>query len=285
MAEVILYMSANTHFIQLKNGITLPYAEQGDPSGTPVIFLHGVTDSHRSFDLLMEHMPERFRAIAVTQRGHGDASKPDSGFGPEELAEDLRLFMDSLKIDSAVIVGHSMGSFAAQRFAAENPERLKGLVLIGSFSTCSNNEGVKEFVENVIKPLTDPVPVEVAAMFQSETYAKELPRWFEDMVVSESLKAPARVWKEACITMIDTDHSSLLRRIKQNTLLLWGDHDSFFPADEQERLLMLVPAARLEIYQGVGHAPHWEDPERAGANIVSYIEEIALTRSIPSALS
>src|SRR5690606_27073119 len=109
-----LYMSANTHFIQLKNGMTLPYAEQGDPTGTPVIFLHGVTDSHRSFDLLMEHMPERFRSIAVTQRGHGDGSKPDSGFGPEELAEDLRLFMDALKIHSAVIVGHSMGSFAAQ---------------------------------------------------------------------------------------------------------------------------------------------------------------------------
>jgi non-heme chloroperoxidase len=267
-------MKKDTHYIELKNGITLPYVDKGDPSGTPVVFLHGVTDSHNSFDLILEHIPHEIRAIAVTQRGHGDASKPESGYGPAELANDLKLFLAAMKIDSAFIVGHSMGSFAAQRFAAENHEQVSGLVLIGSFATCADNDGIKEFVEAVVKPLNDPIPVEIAAGFQSGTYSKRLPGWFEELVVSECLKAPARVWKEACMSMIETDHSTLLANITAKTLLLWGSQDAFFSVNEQERLLSLIPDARLKIYDGVGHAPHWEDPKRAGEDILSLVKEI-----------
>lgn len=267
-------MNENTHFIELKNGITLPYVEQGDPSGTPIIFLHGVTDSHRSFDLLREHIPDEFRAIAVTQRGHGDASKPASGYSSADLAEDLKLFMRALRIESAFIVGHSMGSFVAQRFAAENPEMVRGLVVIGSFPTCADNESVKQFVDAVVRPLTDPIPREVAADFQAGTYSKSLPSWFEELVVNESLKAPARVWKEACLSMIEADHSTLLKNIKAKTLLLWGSEDAFFSVDDQERLLSLIPDAWLNIYDGIGHTPQWEDPKRTAADILTLVAQI-----------
>lgn len=272
-------MNENTHSTELKNGITLPYVEQGDPSGTPIIFLHGVTDSHRSFDLIREHIPREFRAIAVTQRGHGDASKPASGYSSAELAGDIKLFMRALRIESAFIVGHSMGSFVAQRFAAENPEMVRGLVLIGSFATCADNEGVKQFVDTVVKPLTDPIPREVAADFQAGTYSKSLPSWFEELVVNESLKAPARVWKEACLSMIDTDHSELLKSIKAKTLLLWGSEDAFFSVDDQERLLSLIPDARLNIYDGTGHTPQWENPTRTAADILNHIAQITAKTS------
>ncbi len=267
-------MNENTHSIELKNGSTLPYVEQGDPSGTPIIFLHGVTDSHRSFDLIREHIPSEFRAIAITQRGHGDASKPASGYSSAELAGDVKLFMRAMRIESAFIVGHSMGSFVAQRFAAENPEMVRGLVLIGSFATCADNEGVKQFVDAVVRPLTDPIPREVAADFQAGTYSKSLPSWFEELVVNESLKAPARVWKEACLSMIDTDHSELLKTIKAKTLLLWGSEDAFISVDDQERLLSLIPDAWLTIDDGTGHSPHWEDPTRTVNDILAFVAQV-----------
>ncbi len=268
-------MSDNAHFIELNNGITLPYVEQGDPSGTPVILLHGVTDSHRSFDLIREHIPTDYRSIAITQRGHGEASKPDTGYWPDHFAGDLKLFMEAMRMESAFIVGHSMGSFAAQRFAADNPEMVRGLVLIGSFTTCRDNEGVKDFVKQAVMPLTDPIPFEAAAAFQSGTYATLLPDWFVEMVINESIKAPSRVWKEACISMIDTDHSTLLTQIKARTLLMWGSRDSFFSVDEQEQLLSHIPRAWLKIYDGAGHSPHWEDPQRAADDIVKFVQEIA----------
>ena len=59
--------------------IKLPYVEQGDVTGVPVVMLHGVTDSWRSFEHVLPHLPADIRPISLTQRGHGDAPKTDSG--------------------------------------------------------------------------------------------------------------------------------------------------------------------------------------------------------------
>src|SRR3712207_4230490 len=94
--------------VELPNGVKLPYVEQGDPSGVPVVLLHGVTDSWRSFEPVLPHLPASIHAYALTQRGHGDAERPASGYRPQDLAADVAAFMDALGLESAVIVGHSM---------------------------------------------------------------------------------------------------------------------------------------------------------------------------------
>jgi pimeloyl-ACP methyl ester carboxylesterase len=76
----------------------LPYVEQGDADGVPVVLLHGVTDSWRSFEPVLPHLPDSIRAIAVTQRGHGDAPKPESGYLIEDLAGDVVALMDELQL-------------------------------------------------------------------------------------------------------------------------------------------------------------------------------------------
>src|SRR5687768_3405964 len=60
----------------LSTGVTLPFVEQGDPAGMPVVLLHGLTDSWQSFAPVLPFLPASIRAFAVTQRGHGDADRP-----------------------------------------------------------------------------------------------------------------------------------------------------------------------------------------------------------------
>ncbi len=257
---------------ELSGGVKLPYVERGDASGVPVIFLHGVTDSLRSFDLLLPQLPESVHSFAVTQRGHGDATRPETGYIASDFAADLAEFMDFVGLQSAVIVGHSMGSFNAQRFAIDYPERVLGLVLIGSFTTCKDNQGVIEFVENGVRPLTDPIPREFAAEFQQSTFAKPIPPEFFEMVVNESLKVPARVWKAALEGVTITDNSDELGKIKAPTLIIWGELDAYFPRSEQEKLVDKIADSELVIYTEVGHTPHWEQPEKVAADIVDFIE-------------
>ena len=107
--------------IQLNNQLSLPYAEQGDYSGTTLILLHGYADSWRSFERLLIHMPESIHTFAITQRGHGDASRPIEGYSSYDFAGDLEAFMDKLGITNAVIAGGSSGGFAARRFAIDHP--------------------------------------------------------------------------------------------------------------------------------------------------------------------
>ena len=70
--------------------------------------------------------------LRVTQRGHGDSGKPAEGYAPPDFAHDVAAFMDAMGLESAVIVGHSMGSTVAQRFAIDYPRRTRALVLVGA---------------------------------------------------------------------------------------------------------------------------------------------------------
>ena len=81
--------SKEVKLITLPNQIEIPYVEQGDPSGICLILVHGYADSWRSFELLLPYLPETFRTIALTQRGHGDASRPSEGYQTSDFAADL----------------------------------------------------------------------------------------------------------------------------------------------------------------------------------------------------
>src|SRR5262245_2387027 len=142
--------------ITLPNGITLPFVERGGPSGTPVVCLHGISDSWRSFELVLGHLPGDVRLFALSLRGHGDASRPATGYQPEDFAADVAAFMDAMGVSRAVIVGHSMGSYVAQRFAIDRPERTLALVLIGARRNWGRYASIVELADYVCG-MTDPV--------------------------------------------------------------------------------------------------------------------------------
>jgi pimeloyl-ACP methyl ester carboxylesterase len=120
------------HMAVLRGDLSCPYVEQGDPEGVPVVLFHGWLDSRWYFDHLMARLPERIRAFAFDQRGHGDAATPADGYGLRDFASDIGAFMDAVGLDAAVLVGASSGGYVAQRFAVDEPDRTLGLALLGS---------------------------------------------------------------------------------------------------------------------------------------------------------
>ena len=80
--------------VELPGRVRLEYVEQGDPAGVPVLMLHGVTDSWRSFEPLLPHLPASLHAFALSQRGHGDATRPVTGYYPQDFAADLAAFIE-----------------------------------------------------------------------------------------------------------------------------------------------------------------------------------------------
>jgi non-heme chloroperoxidase len=259
--------------IELPNGIELPYVEQGDPSGIPVLFLHGYTDSWRSFEGVLPHLPESIHAFALSQRGHGDAIRPLTGYHPSDFAADLAVFMDILELEPAVIAGHCMGSYVAQRFAIDHPERTRGIVLMASFTTLRGNPQLAE-LSDAISNLTDPVDPGFVREFQMSTLAQPVARAFLDTVVQESLKLPARVWRAVLKGLMEADFSRDLGRITAPTLIVWGDRDTLFPRSDQDILAAAIPGSRLVVYPGAGHALHWEDPRRFAADLRAFTESL-----------
>src|SRR5687767_773720 len=257
----------------LANGVTLQYVEQGNPSGVPVVLLHGGTDSCHSFDLVLPHLPDSIRAFAVTMRGHGDSSRPESGYRYSDFSGDLAGFMDLVGLRSAVIAGHSLGRAVAQRFAMDHPERTAGLVLIGAFAGQAGNPAIIELTEAVSK-FTDPVDEGFVREFQISTLAQPVPPAFLELVISESLKVPARVWREMFVGIRDDDAASELRKLSVPTLVLSGEKDAFVPPGEVARLASTIPGARLVFYPNVGHALHWEEPARFAFDLAAFTAKL-----------
>lgn len=268
-------MEPTAKYIELPNQVKLAYVEQGDPSGLAVVLLHGVTDSWRSFEPVLPYLPLSIRVFALSQRGHGDSDRPQAGYHARDFAADVAAFMDTLKLESAVIVGHSMGSYVAQRFVLDYPERALGLVLIGSFVNCRDNPGIVEFWNTAISELTDPIDPDFVREFQESTLGRPVPQAFLKMVIEESLKVPARVWRAAFEGLVKDDFSGEQGKIRIPTLILWGDHDAYFPRTDQDTLAATIADSQLVIYPGVGHALHWEEPERFAADLVGFVKRLA----------
>lgn len=258
--------------VELPSGLRLPYVAQGDPDGTPVILLHGLSDSWRSYEMLLPELPDAIYAVALTLRGHGEADRPLGGYAPSDFAADVAAFLDALGLERAVIVGHSMGSVIAAQFASTFPDQTLGLVLMAGFYRGQANPVMVEFWESALSQLEDPIDPAFARGFQEETTAEPIDSEQMEIFVGESLKVPARVWRESMAGIMTDAHVEGLPAITAPTLILWGDRDVFAPESDQRQLCQAIPGARLEIYQGVGHALHWEDPARVARDIAAFVE-------------
>ena len=256
--------------VRVGGDVRLDYVDQGDPHARPVVLLHGVTDSWPSFTSVLAHLPESVRAIAVSLRGHGDSTRPASGYAMTDFAGDIRAVLDALAIPRGIVVGHSMGSLVAQRFAIAFPDRTAGLVLMGSTPAAARNAIVRQLWTDAVSTMTDPVDRAFVTAFQQSTVARPTPAGLIDAAVQESLKVPARVWRASFEAMLTTDHSADLYRIAAPTLIAWGTRDAIFGRDEQIAMQAAIPNSRVLPYAGGGHAFHWEDPFRFAADLAAF---------------
>jgi non-heme chloroperoxidase len=132
-------------------------------------------------------LPDNLQAFAFHQRGFGESDHPlpDAGYRIEDLAADAVAFLDAVGVERATLVGHSFGSFVARCIAITDPNRVAGLVLIGTGFTESNP--VLRELQQALRGLPDPVPRDCAHDFQASTAHLPLPEAFFECIVTESL--------------------------------------------------------------------------------------------------
>lgn len=266
--------------IQLPNGIHLEYAEKGSSSAIPVIFLHGFTDSWHSFEHVLPLLPQSIHAFALSQRGHGNSERPEKEYTPGHFASDIAVFMERLKIESAIIVGHSMSGTIAQRFALDYPHKTKALVLISAFVSYTANPAIGELLK-VVSTIKDPVDSTFVYEFQKSTLFLPIGESAMKTYVEESMKLPSRVWKDVAEQVLTVDYSQAVKQITSPTLILWGDKDTFCPEADQYILKNEIKRSTLLIYKGVGHAIHWEKPNRFTNDLIRFIEKNLANTEVP----
>jgi pimeloyl-ACP methyl ester carboxylesterase len=246
--------------VKLSTGITMKYVEAGDPNGPAVLLMHGYSDSSFSYSRVLPLLDKKYRILAIDHRGHGDSDKPASGYEMRDFAADAAAFLDAMSVKSAIIVGHSMGSFVAMQMALDHPSKVSRLVLVGTAAK-PGNATVQE-VLGMVSSLPDPVPAEFVREFQVSTSSPDLPKDFLDRVVEESSKVPSHVWRKAMQGVAASDFTPDLKKIRVPVTIIWGEKETVFKRDEQEPLIKGLPNANFVVYPNSGHSPNWEEPEK-----------------------
>jgi pimeloyl-ACP methyl ester carboxylesterase len=256
--------------VRLANGIKLAYVELGDPNGQPLLLLHGYTDTSRSWSLVAPHL-SGYRLLIPDQRGHGDADAPECCYGPAQFAFDAKLFLDALGVKRAAVAGHSLGSMVAMSMAAEYPERVAAIVLIGSTALAPVKPGT--WLYDQVSALK--FPLDRNSAFMREWHPSNQPTpidpAFAEAVLEDILLIQPHVWRGVMRELTQLPVARHAANVEARVLILSGGKDPLFPAEHHAALLKAFPRAEAHVFPDLGHSPNWEQPAAVAAKIDGFL--------------
>jgi len=265
--------------VALPDGEVLAYIDMGNRVGPAVVLIHGYTDSARDWVPMLPYVSKQFRLILVDIRGHGRSSKPECCYSRLDFAYDIKLLLDTLGVQRADIVGHSLGSIIAQSFAEYWPERTSRVVLISSTGGPPADVPPKppqfDFAAEIRK-LKEPIDADSPFMVAWWYSPTPVDPDFIRRQRHDAAGIPLRVWlavlDQAVSANAYEDLQSTLPRLKARTLLIWGSKDPIMEEPVRKTLRDALPNAQVKVFEGLGHNPFWEDPAGVAKVINEFLE-------------
>jgi rifampin ADP-ribosylating transferase len=235
------------------------------------VLLHAWGESWRSFDRLLPLLPPTMHAVALDLRGHGDADKPAAGYSLAEVAADVVAFMDAAGVPAAVLLGSSSGGYVAQQVAITSPQRVTGLVLVGSPRSLQWRPSFADEVDR----LTDPVDAAWVRRFLTWfPRFHQVPPWYIDGRIHDGTVMPAHVWRETLAGLVSARPPTDIATITAPALIVRGDRDELLTFEDQQALAAAIPASRFTVYQDTGHLVLWEQPKRVAADLTAFVASL-----------
>jgi pimeloyl-ACP methyl ester carboxylesterase len=259
------------------NGLELFHQRGG--AGEPLLLVQGMSGTHLSWgEPFVEALAADFDVARYDHRGIGRSAAVTDPFSIADLADDAAGVLDALGWESAHVLGISMGGMVAQELALRRPERIRTLALGctycgGPGSAPAPDATVQRLSagmtsgdrERAIRTMFD---VNVSTAFAERDGAYDAFR-----AMAKALPAPLPVIMLQMQAIAQHDTSARLPSLDLPTLVVHGDADAMLPVQNGRLIAELIPRARLEILEGVGHMFWWEQPERSAA----LVREHALT--------
>jgi len=267
----------------ITNGAEIFYKDWGN--GKPIVFCHGWPLNSDAFEDQMFFLTSRgYRCIAHDRRGHGRSSQPWEGNDMDTYADDLSEVIEKLKLEEAVLVGHSTGGGEVARYIARyGTKRISKAVLIGAVPPL------------MVKTASNPggLPIEVFDQLRANVVA-DRSQFFKDLSmpfygynrpgakISEGVRNA--FWRMGMIAgfpaayfcikaFSETDQTDDLKKIDVPTLLLHGDDDQIVPiADSSMLSAKIIRNATLKVYPGAPHGMCTTHKQQVNQDILAFIE-------------
>ena len=263
--------SMKTYTVRGGGGLRLHVREWGKANGPPILLIHGWSQNHLSWAKQYESsLADEFRLVAFDLRGHGMSEaplEPEHYTAGELWADDVAAIIDELRLDQPVLVGWSYGAFVISDYVrAHGQDRVtainfvEGAVRLGeaSFGTLIG----PGFLDHFVDATADDLPTNIRAMraFVRACLVKPLSDDDLETAICWNVVVPAPI--RASLAAREIDDDDVLRALEVPMLVTQGRADSVVLPAMAEHVLATCPTAGASWYEGVGHAPHLEEPER-----------------------
>ena len=301
------YWQEPSQFITLPSGATIHYRDQGNPDGPIIVMMHGQFGSLYNWEQWVPYLKDDYRLITADMPGHGLTGRiPGDFYSRGNISEVFEEFFAALNIEKKItVVGNSAGGDVMLYYTIQNPEKVEGVVLIGSGGTTTfedwqnlhitdaTSESVIETMERTynggsahVRTLgwfeelalyfRPPGVVRLALgyfMVDPEAITDELVQQIEDLTRYEGNRfAQALMGYHGYAEVDHDDLIPYLPDIKVPTLLLWGSEDHVIPVSEAREFDQLIEDTQLVIYDGVGHMCQMEIPERSARDLDAFMK-------------
>jgi len=228
---------------QLKIGKHQVHYLEGGNGNLPVVFIHGGASDSRDWTDTMAALSQSHGVYAPDLPGYGLSSRDEGGYHISDFVEFITDFIQELGLTSAVLVGHSLGGRACLGIALRHPEMVSGLVLVdtagfGKLTRLGMSLGMAAWAVRKVLKRTQPYP-------------RFLWNDGED-----------RNW--LCLEELPA--------LQTPTLMIWNRYDPYHPISGALRAKDLIPSAHLEIFPGIGHAPHMRKRDLFNHLLLNFIE-------------
>lgn len=226
--------------------------------GPTLVLLHGAGDSAGTYSSIVGKLTPRYRVVIPDLAGHGHSAPTDGPLSVGQVLAGLDAVMQQGPQDPAIIVGNSLGAWAALLYARQHPDRVARLVLVNGGALIGDRPDLS---------LTPKTREEAAALMTQlrDASSEPIPGFVLDNVVREAHTGPLGRLAQTAREMGQYVLDGKLQEIKAPVDLLWGESDKLFSLAYARRMMAQLPASRLTTIPGCGHVPQQECPSRFGS--------------------
>ncbi|MEV0799965.1 alpha/beta hydrolase [Kribbella sp. NPDC050281] len=274
------------HTVRGGGGLRLHVREWGRPDGPPIVFIHGLSQSHLCWHKQYESaLAGQFRLVAYDLRGHGmsDAPMEQEHYTDARLwADDLAAVIEQLRLDRPVVVGWSYGAFVICDYVrAYGQDRIGGIDLVGgtvrlgpaAFGTLIG----PGFLDNFPDLIADDLPTNIRGARGLIRAFPATPFTADDteLLLAASMTVPARI--RANLGAREIDEDDVLRTLTVPLLVTHGRADTVVLPAMAEHVLATCPTAEAAWYDGVGHTVHLEQPDHFNRELADLTRRVAVS--------
>lgn len=246
---------------------------------TPIVLLHGTSDSLHTWDGWAQALRGQRRVIRFDLPGFGlTGPDPRADYGIDAYVRFVLAVLDTLGVQQVVLGGNSLGGQIAWQTAHAQPQRVRQLVLVAAAGypvpplevpmafRAARSWPLNRLLEWVLPRGMVQASARNVVGDPSAVSQEEVDRYYDMAVRAGNRRALVQR-----LAKPDPDQSERIRSLRQPTLVLWGARDRLIPPQSGERFAQDIPGARLVVFEGLGHVPQQEDPMRTVAELQRFL--------------